>query len=116
MVRSYTRFRGTSRFKNRREISMNNKEAYEKKVQAQIDEWNAEIDKLKAQAARARADVQINYNNQIEELRQRKETVSEKLAQLKEASEESWEDLKAGIEEGIDLLKTTVDSIISRYK
>ncbi len=95
---------------------MNNKEAYEKKIQAQIDEWNAEIAKLKAQAAHAQADVQINYNNQIEELRRRKETVSEKLGQLKQASEESWEDLKAGVEEGIDLVKITVDSILSRYK
>ena len=95
---------------------MNKKEAYEQKIQAQVDEWNAEILKLKAQAAKARADVQINYNNQIEELRQRKETVNEKLTQLKEASEESWEDLKVGIEEGLDLLKTTVNSIISRYK
>lgn len=60
--------------------------------------------------------MQINYNNQIEELRHKKETISEKLTQLKEASEESWEDFKAGIEEGIDVLKTTADSIISRYK
>lgn len=95
---------------------MNKKEAYEQKIQAQMDEWNAEIVKLKAQAAKARANVQINYYNQIEELRQKQETVSEKLTQLKEASEDSWEDLKAGIEEGVELLKTTVDSIISRYK
>jgi archaellum component FlaC len=95
---------------------MNKKEAYEQKIQAQVDEWNAEILKLKAQAAKARADMQISYNSQIEELQQKKESVSEKLTQLKEASEESWEDLKAGIEEGLDLLKTTIDSIISRYK
>ena len=56
--------------------------------------------------------MQINYNNQIEELRQRKETVAEKLTQLKEASEESWEDLKADIEEGINLLKSAVNSVI----
>ncbi|WP_163341140.1 coiled coil domain-containing protein [Desulfopila sp. IMCC35008] len=95
---------------------MNKKEAYEQKVQAQVDEWNAEILKLKAQAAKAKAEVQINFNNQVEELQQKKETVNEKLIQLKEASGESWEDLKAGIEEGLDLLKTTVNSIISRYK
>ena len=95
---------------------MNNKKAYEKKIQAQVDEWNAEIEKLKAQASQVRADMQINYNNQIEELQQRKKSVNKKLTQLKQASEESWEDLKAGIDEGIDLFKITVDSIISRYK
>ena len=95
---------------------MDNKKAYEKKIQAQVDEWNAEIDKLKAQAVQARADAQINYNNQIEELRRRKETVSEKLAQLKEASEESWEDLKTDIEEGIDLFKSAVKSVITKLR
>ena len=95
---------------------MNKKEAYEKKVQAQIDEWNADIEKLKAKGAQAEADAHINYHDQIEELRQRKDTVSKKLAHLKEANDESWEDLKAGLEEGVDLFKSTVDSIKSRYK
>ena len=95
---------------------MNTKEVYEQKIQAQVDEWDAEILKLKAQASKTTADVQINMNNQIKELRQKKETVNAKLIQLKEASEDSWEDLKVGIEEGLDLLKTTVDSILSKYK
>ena len=85
---------------------MNTKEAYEQKIQAQVDEWDAEILKLKAHAAKTTAEVQINMNNQIKELRKKKETVNEKLTQLKAASEDSWEDLKAGIEEGLDLLKT----------
>jgi uncharacterized coiled-coil DUF342 family protein len=102
--------------KNIKEDNMNTKEAYEQKIQAQVDEWDAEILKLKAQASKTTAEVQINMNNQIKELRKKKEAVNEKLTQLKEASEDSWVDLKAGIEEGLDLLKTTVDSIISRYK
>ena len=85
---------------------MNTKEAYEQKIQAQVDEWDSEILKLKAQAAKTTAEVQINMNNQIKELRKKKESVNEKFTQLKEASEDSWEDLKAGIEEGLDLLRT----------
>lgn len=95
---------------------MNTKEVYEHNIQTQVDEWDAEILKLKTQASITTAAVQINMNNQISEIRKKKETVNEKLTQLKEESEDSWEDLKAGIEEGLDLLKTTGDSIISRYK
>lgn len=95
---------------------MNKKEAYEQKIQAQLDEWDSKILELKVQAVKTTADVQININNQIRELRSKKETLNEKLNELKEASEDSWEDLKAGIEEGVEILMTTIDSIISRYK
>ena len=48
---------------------MGMKEAYEKKLQAQLDEWGAEIDKLKAKADKAEADAQLDYYKEIEELR-----------------------------------------------
>jgi hypothetical protein len=35
---------------------MSMKEAYEQKLQAQLDEWGAEIDKLKAKSDNAEAD------------------------------------------------------------
>ena len=40
---------------------MSMKEAYEKKMRAKLDEWGAQIDKLKAKADAAEADVQLEY-------------------------------------------------------
>ena len=40
---------------------MNMKEAYEKKLEAQMEEWSLEIDKLKAKADKAEADSQLEY-------------------------------------------------------
>ncbi len=95
---------------------MSMKEAYEKKLQAQLDEWGAEIDKLKAKADKAETDAQLNYYKQIEELRSMQEASSKKLVELKEASDDAWEDLKAGIETAWDSLGNALKSAISRFQ
>ena len=40
---------------------MINKEAYIQKLHAKIDEWNADIDTLKAKADQVEADAKIEY-------------------------------------------------------
>lgn len=98
------------------EIIMSMKETYEQKLQAQLDEWGAEIDKLKAKAAKAEADAQLEYYKQIEELRSMQEAANAKLAELKAAGDDAWEDLKAGIESAWDSLGTALKSASSRFK
>ena len=95
---------------------MSMKESYEKKLQAQLDEWSADIDKLKARADKAEANVQIAYYKQVEELRSLQKTASQKLANLKDAGDDAWEDLKTGIEKTWDKLGHELKSAISRFK
>lgn len=95
---------------------MSMKEAYEQKLQAQLDEWSADIDKLKAKADGAEADMQLEYYKQIEELRSLKDTAVDKLIELKDASDDTWEDLKAGIESAWDSLGNVFNSFASRFK
>ncbi|MBR9874522.1 hypothetical protein L3V31_18740 [Vibrio sp. J1-1] len=95
---------------------MGMKEAYEKKLQAQLDEWGAEIDKLKAKADNAEADAQLEYYKQIEELRSMQEDANNKLAELRESSDDAWEDLKAGADSAWDSLSIAVRNAISRFK
>jgi chromosome segregation ATPase len=94
---------------------MSIKEAYEKKLQGQLDEWGAEIDKLKAKADSAKADAQLEYYKQIEDLRSMKDAASKKLDELKEAGDDAWEDLKAGIDSAWDSLSSSVKSAVSRF-
>lgn len=95
---------------------MSMKEAYEKKLQAKLDEWNADIHKLKAKADAAEADAQLKYYKQIEELRTMQDAARKKLEELKDAGDDAWEDLKAGIDSAWDALHTSVKSAISRFK
>ncbi|MGE4492390.1 MAG: coiled coil domain-containing protein [Syntrophotalea sp.] len=95
---------------------MSMKEAYQKKLQAQLDEWNAEIDKLKAKADKVEADAQIEYYKKIEELRSMHETANRRLAKLREASDDAWDDLKSGIDSAYNSLGNALKSAVSRFK
>jgi uncharacterized coiled-coil DUF342 family protein len=102
--------------KTKGEIIMSMKQTYEQKLQAQLDEWSAEIDKLKAKADKAEADTQLEYYKQIEGLRSKQEAANEKLAELKAASDDAWEDLKAGVESAWDSLGNALKSASSRFQ
>lgn len=95
---------------------MSTKQNYVNKLQAQLDEWAAEKDKLKAKAEGATADLQIEYNKQLKELQNKQKAANEKLADLKKASEESWEELKEDIDTAWSSLETTVKSLTSKFK
>lgn len=95
---------------------MSTKEAFQKKLQAQLDEWSAEIDKLKARADNAEADVQLEYYKHIENLRMNQEAAKTKLDGLTRASDESWNDLRAGVEKAWNVLSEALKSATSRFK
>jgi uncharacterized coiled-coil DUF342 family protein len=95
---------------------MSKKEAYEQKLQAQLNEWNAEIDKLKAKADGAEADLKLEYYKQAEELQSKQAAAAHKLAELKHASDDAWEDLKSGIDSAWDSLGNALKSATSRFK
>ena len=69
---------------------MNDKELYRQKHQAQLDEWKAEVARLKAKAAGVKADAQIELNRHVKELEHRMRDAGAKLAELATASEERW--------------------------
>ncbi len=95
---------------------MSMKKAYQHKLEAQLDEWSAEIDQLKIKADKAEADAQLEYYKQIEELRSMQEVASSKLTELKEASDDAWEDLKAGMDRAWSTLGNALKSANSRFK
>jgi len=74
---------------------MNDKKLYQQKKQAQLDEWRAEIDKLKAKASGASAETQLEINNKIKALEIEFEEGKTKLSQLAEAGDDAWDSLKS---------------------
>lgn len=94
---------------------MNSKQAYQKKVQAQLDEWSAEIDKLRAKADRADAEAEIALNREIDNLRDKRNQARQKLDELSSAGEDAWEDIKTGVEAASNALGHAVRSAQSRF-
>jgi chromosome segregation ATPase len=94
---------------------MSKKEAYEKKLEAQLQEWKTDIDKMKAKADKADAEAKLEYYKQIEDLRTKQEAAQKKLTELKAAGESAWEDLKSGIDLAWTSLGESIKSARSRF-
>lgn len=80
-------------------------EAYQEKIEAQLKEWSAQIDGLKAKAQKAEADAKLKYYDAIEDLRIKENAVRQKLTGLKDAGGDAWENLKAGVEAAVQSLR-----------
>lgn len=94
---------------------MKTKDLYVKKIQAQLDEWDAEIRKLRAKADKASADAKLGYKARMEKLKGEREKVGEKLAELKSAGDDAWEDLKSGLESATSALGNALKSAAARF-
>jgi hypothetical protein len=86
------------------------------KLQARIDEWKADVDKFKAKASGASADVQLDMNQQVRVLEGRIEDGKAKLSELAEAGEDAWESIKDGIESAWDSLKSAAADATANFK
>ncbi len=95
---------------------MSEKELYQQKKQAQLDEWEAEVDKLKAKASGASADAQLELNKEIEELEGKIEQGKSKLAELADASEGAWGSIKEGVESAWDSMKSSFRDATAKFK
>lgn len=95
---------------------MSNREAYIRKFQAQLDEWNADIDKLEAKAQKSKADAKIEYQKHLEQLRAKRDNAASKLEELKSASDDAWEDVKRGAEDAWQTCSDAVKKAVSRFK
>ena len=95
--------------------ALNEKLAYEQKVQAQIDKWNADMDRLKAEAMTANADTKLKLDEQLNKLTEKKKQAQEELDKLRRAGEDAWEDMKIGIDQSLTIFGESVKSAVERF-
>ncbi|GHC23508.1 MULTISPECIES: coiled coil domain-containing protein [Aidingimonas] len=95
---------------------MSNREAYEQKLQAKLDEWQAEIDKLRARAKSNEADARIEREEEADRLEAKREEVRQKLDELRNSSDDAWDDIKDGAERAWDSLSASFEKARSRFK
>jgi predicted ATP-binding protein involved in virulence len=94
----------------------NRRKAYEEKIDAQLKEWNAQIDLLKAKADKAKAEAKIDYYKTIDALQHKQEEARTKLKELKTAGDEAWEDVKKGAEKAWAEIRIAYKDATSRFK
>ncbi|MDX1519242.1 MAG: coiled coil domain-containing protein [Gammaproteobacteria bacterium] len=94
---------------------MDEKKAYEQKIEAEIDKWKAELDKLKARRDSASADIKIRMEKQLKELSDMQKEAEDKLGQLRNSGEKAWEDVKSGAREAAEAYEKSVKAAVARF-
>lgn len=95
---------------------MNKRKAYEEKLAAQLQEWNAQITLIKAKAETAKANAKVEYHTTLEVLQHKRDTAQAKLQELKGAGDEAWEELKIGAEKAWAEIKTVFHEAVAKLK
>jgi hypothetical protein len=95
---------------------MDDRELHRQKYQAQLDEWKADVAKLKARAAGAKADAQIEMNKHVKELDQKLHEAGAKLSELAAAGEETWDSARKNVESTWAALKAGVSAAAAQFK
>jgi len=81
---------------------MTSRDEYLQKFKANLDEWNAEIDKLEGRArevqADVQADVQAQYDRQLTALRELRDDAQKKYSEMQSTTAEAWDVMIQGTE------------------
>ncbi|MEZ4997682.1 MAG: hypothetical protein R2758_09555 [Bacteroidales bacterium] len=92
------------------------KENYQQKIQDQLDEWRADIDRLKERAKSATAETKLKYQENIDRLELKMEEGKSKLKELKESGSEAWDAVKDGADSIWDTMKATFAEVKEKLK
>lgn len=94
---------------------MSKRDEYAEKLKAQIDEWNAELDRFEARMDAAGAEFRRTYEEELSDLRQRRDRVWEQLERVRQASDDAWEEVWRGSEEAWDVMKNAINRARSKF-
>ncbi len=94
---------------------MSNKDVYVQKMQSKLDELDAQINLLKAKASGANADAKIEFNEQIENLKEFQKKGKQKLVELNDAGEDAWEDIREGMDSAWNKLSAAFNDAKNRF-
>ena len=95
---------------------MASKEAYQKKFEAQLKEWDATLAQLSAKAQKATAEARISFENELESLKSKRASAHKTFEELGKVGETAWEDLKDRVEQGWHDMSKAIDKAASRFK
>ena len=91
-------------------------DAYQQKLQAQLNEWKAQADVLKAKAEGVSADMKIELSNHLEQLKSLQAEAQGKFDELRSVGESKVVDLKTTVDGLVGEATSTLKSLVDRLK
>lgn len=80
------------------------KEAYQQRLEAHLNEWRGEIERLKREIQQADAEVRTECEPRLNNLSNRHETARQRLVVIQNASGNDWERVRTEVEEALTAL------------
>jgi outer membrane murein-binding lipoprotein Lpp len=99
-----------------REQKADARRSYQERIGAELKEWAAKVDHLKAEVEKSGAELGRMFEKQIEILRDKQKGALRRLSTLKRSREEKWEEFRTGLERSLDDLKQTLDHTLSTFR
>jgi DNA anti-recombination protein RmuC len=92
------------------------KEAYQRKVEAKLEEWDAQLDQLTAKVQQAKTDARSKLQGEIDSLKTQRTAMQDKLDELRNSSAAAWEDLKDGVEKAWGDISEALGKVVTHFK
>lgn len=80
-------------------------------LQKQITDLDGQIQKLRQQSLELQEKTRAKLQEQLDGLKQQRDTLIPRIEKLRDNSELAWQDIKENIQKAIEDLKTSVDTI-----
>ncbi len=95
---------------------MSKRDEYIGKMKLQLDELDAQMDKLEARAAQAKEDARAKYKEEIAKLRHQSRLAKGKFEELKASGEDKWDGLVSEMEKVRDAFSHSYNYFKSQLK
>ena len=97
------------------EYTKQQKEEFQRKVQAKLDEYRKRIYELQVETDEMSAQVKASMNRRIKDLEAKREAAEEKLTQLKSSSGKAWAEIKQGLDRAVEDLDQAYKHASSQF-
>lgn len=91
-------------------------DAYQQKLLAQLNEWKAQAELLKAKAEGASADLKGELTSHLEQLKTLQAEAQGKFDELRSVGESKVDDIKSTVEGLVGEATSTLKSLVERLK
>jgi uncharacterized coiled-coil DUF342 family protein len=85
------------------------RDLYKQKYEAQLHEWSAKIDALRAHADKLTAEAKLDAKPHLDTVRDKLDAAKAKLQEIAQATDDKWEDVKKGADHTWNDVKAAVE-------
>ena len=98
-----------------KDYTIQQKDAFQRKVQTELDEMQIRITKLRGQVKHASAEARADIQKAIDELEKKKDLAEKKAQDIHSATASSWEQVKSKTAAAMDDLRDSLNRALSHF-